>query len=130
MSEAQENKPVAAAGKMASSTGLDENLAGALSYFLTFITGFIFLLIEKDNKFVKFHAMQSIIFGVIFAVVGVGIWFLQILMPSPLDVFFTLVQCAFSVGGFVLWIVLMYKAYSGEMYKLPMIGDMAENQVK
>ena len=102
-----------------SSTGLDENLAGLLTYVLGFITGIIFLVIEKDSKFVKFHAWQSIItFGALFVlsiVLGIlpVIKHLVFLMP---------------LVNLVLWILLMYKAYQGEMYKLPMIGDLAEKQ--
>lgn len=99
------------------STGLTENVAGLLSYILGFITGIIFLLIEKENKFVRFHAMQSTIFS------G-GIFVLQIvLMMVP---FLAMISSLVGLAGLILAIFLMYKAYQGEKYKLPVIGDLAE----
>jgi uncharacterized membrane protein len=102
------------------STGLDDNIAGLLSYLFGWITGLIFFLIEKDSKFVRFHAMQSIIvFGtftvasIIFGLIPIIGWFLQI---------------ALSILAFILWIILMVKAYQGEKYKLPWAGDIADKQ--
>jgi uncharacterized membrane protein len=99
-----------------SGTGLPRNTAAALAYVLGWLTGIIFLLIEKD-KFVRFHAMQSIItFGLltVFSFVPVIGWIL-----SPLVM----------IVGFILWLVLIFKAYQGEEFKLPWIGDFAQNQV-
>jgi len=93
-----------------SSTGLEENVAGLLCYVAGWITGLIFFLIEKDSQFVKFHAMQSIItFGacVILGFIPVIGWIIWIL-------------------ALVLWILLMVKAYQGQKFKLPLIGDLAE----
>jgi uncharacterized membrane protein len=93
-----------------SSTGLEENVAGLLCYVVGWITGLIFFLIEKDSKFVKFHAMQSIItFGActILSFIPIVNWFIGIV-------------------ALVLWILLMIKAYQGEKFKLPVIGDLAE----
>jgi len=100
------------------SSGMQPNVAALLSYLLGFITGIIFYLIEKDNKFVRFHAMQSIvtfgalfILGFILAVIPVIGWGL---MP------------VLWVVQVVLWILLMIKAYQGELFKLPIVGDIAE----
>ncbi len=93
-----------------SSTGMEENVAALLSYVAGWITGLIFFLIEKDSKFVKFHAMQSIItFGAcaILSFVPFLNWVIWIL-------------------ALVLWIILMVKAYQGQKFKLPVIGDLAE----
>lgn len=93
-----------------SSTGLEENVAGLLCYVAGWITGLIFFLIEKDSKFVKFHSMQSIItFGA--ATILSWIPFLNFLI---------------IIIATVLWILLMIKAYQGEKFKLPYIGDLAE----
>ncbi|OGW82387.1 MAG: hypothetical protein A3C47_02375 [Omnitrophica bacterium RIFCSPHIGHO2_02_FULL_51_18] len=101
-----------------SSTGMEPNVAALLSYLVGFITGIIFYVIEKENKFVKFHAMQSIlVFGFLFAL-GVVLAFIPVVGWPLLPVVY-LVQL-------VLWIVLMVKAYQGEYFKLPVIGDMAE----
>ena len=99
--------------------GLDENVASALSYVLGWLTGIIFFLMEKDNKMVKFHAMQSIItfLGLTILVYLLG-WFLWIFVPI------------IELIALILWIVLIIKAYQGEKFKLPVIGDIAEGQVK
>jgi len=104
------------------STGLDANVAGLLCYVLGWISGLVFILIEKENKFVRFHAMQSIIvFGTITAA---SIVFRLIpFIGYVLNVLLSLL-------ALVLWIVLMVKAYQETMYKLPWAGNLAEKQVK
>ncbi len=93
-----------------SSTGMEENVAGLLCYVAGWITGLIFFLIEKDSKFVKFHAMQSII---TFVAVVILCW-----IPF--------VNIIVGILALVLWILLMVKVYQGEKFKLPVIGDLAE----
>ena len=103
------------------STGLEANVAGLLCYVLGWISGLVFILIEKENKFVRFHAIQSIIvFGVLSVASIVFRWipFLNLVI-IPL----------IGLLGLVLWIVLMVKAYQGEKYKLPWAGNLAEKQV-
>lgn len=105
---------------MAESKG-NENLMAAASYLLGFVTGIIFLLLEKQSKFVRFHAMQStILFGGIF-VANIALGFIPILG--------WIVGLLLSLAAFVLWIVLMWKAFQGEMYKVPKVGDIAEKQL-
>lgn len=100
----------------------NQNLLAALTYLLGFITGIIFLLLEKKNKFIRFHAMQSTItFGGIF-VINIILGFIPILG--------WIVGILLSLVSFILWIVLMVKAYQGEHFKLPYIGDLAEQQLK
>lgn len=103
------------------SSGLEQNVAGLLCYVLGFITGIVFLVLEKDNKFVRFHAFQSIfvsvalfIINTVLAIIPIIGWILQPLV---------------GLLGLVLWVFLLYKAYSGEKFKLPFIGDLAEKQV-
>ncbi|MSQ55390.1 MAG: DUF4870 domain-containing protein [Betaproteobacteria bacterium] len=114
----EETKPVEG-GK--TSSGMDQNLAGLLCYLAGWITGLVFFLIEKENKYVRFHAMQSIItFGglaVLFMVLG----FIPILGWMLIPVV--------ALLHLVLWILLMVKAYQGQMFKLPIIGEMAEKQI-
>ncbi len=96
------------------STGLAENVAGLLCYVLGWISGLVFLLIEKDNKFVRFHSRQSIIvFGILSLASIILSW-----VPF--------VGWLIWVLGLVLWIVLMVKAFQGELYKLPWAGNLAE----
>src|SRR5678809_492310 len=66
------SQPPVQAGK--SSTGLDENIAALLSYVFGWVSGLIFFLIEKESRLVRFHAMQSILFNVLIAVVGIVLW--------------------------------------------------------
>jgi len=103
-----------------SSTGLDENVAGLLCYVLGWVSGLVFVLLEQKSKFVRFHAIQSIyVFGVL-TVAGIVLgWF-----PFIGVVFSGL----FGVLGFVLWIILMIKAYQGAKFKLPWAGDLAEKR--
>ncbi len=94
---------------------------GAAAYLLGPITGIAFLLIEKDNKFVRFHAMQStILFGALF-VINLGLGFVPLLG--------WLAGLVLSMAAFVLWIVLMWKAFNGEEYELPYVGKIARDQV-
>lgn len=116
------------------STGIQANVAGLLSYVLGWITGLIFFLIEKENKFVRFHALQSIItfgglcvlgiaisvFVGIFAAMGAGF-----LVPV-----LSLINGLLGILGLILWILLMIKAYQGEKFKLPIAGDIAEKNVE
>jgi uncharacterized membrane protein len=104
------------------STGLQQNVAGLLCYVLGWITGIIFLVIEKDNKFVRFHAVQSIVvfgaitvFDIIFGWIPIIGWVIAWIV---------------GVAAFILWIVFMVKAYQGQMFKLPVAGNIAEQYSK
>ncbi|MFQ5800264.1 MAG: DUF4870 domain-containing protein [Candidatus Hydrothermarchaeales archaeon] len=111
------------------SIGLEENIAGLLCYLLGLITGIVFYVIEKDNKFVRFHAVQSIlVFGAILVISWVVIPIVAFIpiLGAMVGVLLSLVV---SLGSLVLWILLMYKAYSGEKYKVPVVGDLAEKYV-
>ncbi|MNP14385.1 Chloroplast import component protein (Tic20) [compost metagenome] len=103
-----------------SSTGLDPKVAGLLCYVLSFVSGIVFLVIEKQSKFVKFHALQSIVvFGtltvlnIILAYIPIIGWIASLII-TPLS--------------FILWIVLMLMALQGKTFKLPIAGDIAEKQ--
>jgi len=107
-----------------STTSLEPNVAGLLCYVLGWITGLVFILIEKENKFVRFHAMQSIVTFGAFCVLWIPFSIL-----SQLDILRALFGVLYAITGilaFVLWIVLMVKAYQGERFKLPIAGDIAE----
>ncbi|MGH9882535.1 MAG: DUF4870 domain-containing protein [Pyrinomonadaceae bacterium] len=130
-----QNPPPGAAGK--SSTGLDENIAALLSYIFGWVSGLIFFLIEKGNRLVRFHAMQSILFNVFIIVVCIVLWVVTIiifLIASQLPGFLstlvglisTLIWLGFSLAVLLAWIMCLVKSYQGQYYKLPIIGDMAE----
>jgi len=112
--EAEQKQQMTAGG---STTGLEPNVAGLLCYLGVWITGIVFLVIEQKNKFVRFHALQSIVtFG-------------ALTMASALLGWIPLVGGFFSavigILALVLWIVLMVKAYQGELYKVPVAGHVA-----
>lgn len=101
----------------------EPNVSAALAYLISPITGIVFFLIEKDNKFVRFHAMQSILFGVAsylaYAISSALVVVLIGILLIPLV----------TVAIFVLWLLLMWKAYQGQEYELPVIGKIAKQQV-
>ena len=103
------------------STGIQENVEGLLCYLGGWITGIIFFIIEKENKIVRFHAVQSIAISVVLMVV----YFILGLIP----IIGWIIMPFVGIASFILWIILMLKAYQGKMYKLPVIGDFAEKQV-
>jgi len=107
--------------KQKSSTGLDENVAGFLCYLFGFITGIVFLVVEKKSSFVKFHAMQSIITFLSLFVISLIIGMIPIigLLVYPIWIL-----------SLILWLLLMIKALRGERYSLPIVGKMAEEKVK
>lgn len=124
------------ASNAAPTAGMEENVAGLLAYIFGWITGLIFLLIDK-RPFVKFHAAQSIALNIAFLAVWFAFWivsfFLTIVTAAlhfPIGFlsvfFFPVIMLAFLV----IWIFVMYKAYSHEKYKLPIIGNLVEGMVK
>jgi uncharacterized membrane protein len=106
------------------SMGMQPNVEAGLSYVFGWITGLIFFLVEKQNRFVRFHAMQSILFF------G-GITVIDIILNvignfGFLGLFTFLVSSAVGLIGFVGWIVLLINGFQGKYFKLPIIGDYAE----
>ena len=117
----------AAAAPSAAASGMADNVAGMLAY-VTFIPAIIFLVTPPYNqsRFVRFHSYQSIFFCVaVFAIQVV----LSILTVVPLLIFITgPLHLLVALGALVLWIILLLKANQGQMFKLPVIGDLAEKQ--
>jgi len=115
-----------------SSTGLDANLAAALSYLVGFITGIIFLVVEKDSRFVRFHAAQSITVGVALIVLSIALSILGTVLAF-IPVLGWIVALLLSLGlgllGFVLWLMLMWKAYNGAEWEAPIAGPFARKMV-
>lgn len=110
---------------MAEKTVNDENLMGAIAYLLGPITGIVLLVTQKKSQFVRFHAMQStVVFG--------GLWLLYIVLgivPILGWIIAVLISPLFMLGSFVLWIFLMWKAFNGEKFRLPYLGEVAEKQL-
>lgn len=104
-------------------SGLDENVAGALTYALGWITGLFFVLTESSNKFVRFHAFQSLmLFG------GLSVAWLVSMSIPPIG--WVLAFLVIPVVSAVLWLLLMLKAYQGERYKVPVVGEAAESRTR
>ena len=101
-------------------SGITDNVAAALSYI--WIVGLIFLLIEpyNKNKFLRFHCFQSLFYLLACIVVSIVLGFIPLLG--------IIVGMLLGLGEFVLWLVLLLKAYQGQKFKLPFIGDLAEQQ--
>jgi uncharacterized membrane protein len=118
-----------AAGPAASSSPIDDNLAAALCYLLGLLTGIVFLVIEpyNRNREIRFHAFQSIFLSAGFFVASIAVMILSSI-PFLGWVIALLFLPALYVAGFVLWIMLMIKAYNRERWVLPVIGPMAEKQ--
>ena len=125
-----------------SSTGLAPNVAGALSYI--WIVGLIFFFIEKENKFIRFHGMQSVLYGVLWIVVMIVLVILSAIVTVIGGVASAAAGDAGGLIGLLLWLISMIvwlflplvwvigliicaiKAYQGKAFKLPIIGNMAE----
>jgi uncharacterized membrane protein len=107
--------------KEKSSTGLDENIAGFFCYLLGFITGIVFLVVEKKSSFVKFHAKQSTITFLGLFVISTVLGMIPIigLLAYPIWIL-----------SLILWLLLMIKALKGERYMLPIVGKMAEEKTR
>lgn len=111
-----------------SSTGLADNLAGALAYVLGPISAIFFLVVEKQSRFVRFHAMQSLLVGVALIILNFALNILHaILARIPLIGWLMSLGLALVVGlaSLVLWLALMYAAYRGQEWELPVIGREA-----
>lgn len=129
-----EATPVKTAGKSPeTSTGLAPNIAGLLCYIGGWISGIVFLVIEKKSKFVKFHAWQSIMTFGILSVAQIVIS--RILAAIGAVTFsFGLIAVAGVLSTIIwvlttiLWIILMIQAWNGKMWKLPGVGNWAEKQ--
>lgn len=118
----------------AAAAGMTDNVAGLLCYAFGLITGILFLVIEpyNKNKFIRFHAFQSIFFCV--AVIGLEIVYgilsgiMLAALPWSIWWLWHLVSLVFWFAIMGGWIFLMVKAYQGQRFKLPVIGDLAEKQ--
>jgi uncharacterized membrane protein len=109
-------------------TGLAPNVAGALAYLLGPITGILLLVMEKENRFVRFHAMQSTVLCVAWIIISIGLSFL-VSVPVLGWIVGILLSFVMTLAGFILWLVLMWKAFQGEEWELPIVGPFARKQL-
>lgn len=124
--------PKESSTKSSGGTGLQPNVAAVLAYLFGWLGGLIFFLIEKDNKFVRFAAMQSILLNV----AGVAIYFVLMFVSVALGtvtggfgVLSIFLMPLVWIGYLIIWIMLMVKAYNNEEWELPVIGGIARNAV-
>ena len=112
----------------ATSTGLAPNLAGALAYILGPITGVVFLVLEKENRFVRFHAAQSITVGILMVALSIGLSILSTVLafiPILGWILALLLALVLGFGTFVLWLLLMWRAWQGKEWETPIAGPLA-----
>ena len=118
-----------------SSTGLEANVAGALCYFLGLLSGLIFWVVEAQSRFVRFHAMQSMLVSVVWIailIVYMALWNVFYALPVVgliAGLLGTIGYFAIVLGWVGLWLYCMFKAFQGERFKLPYLGEFAEKQV-
>lgn len=116
----------------AAGTGMASNVAGALAY-VTLIPAILFIVLEqfKSDKFVRFHAFQSLFFQIAWIVLIIGMTIVGAILafiPVLGWILDLLLWLAIGLGGFVCWVFLVFKAYSNEKFQLPVIGKFAEEQ--
>jgi uncharacterized membrane protein len=123
-----------------SAIGLDANVAAALGYIIS-VLGLISFIIEKDNKFVKFHGIQSVLYsvgiGAVFTVVWIVLIVFGVVLSAISDVLGALMWIINGLLFFAFFLAMLgglifaaYKAYQGQMFKLPIVGNIAEKIVK
>lgn len=113
--------------------GMADNMAAALCYLLGVLTGILFLVLEpySRNKTIRFHAFQSIFVWVGALAAWIAVTIISIILsPIPFAGFMISVVLHFGLGLglFILWLMLMYKAYNNERWVLPVVGPLAEKQ--
>jgi uncharacterized membrane protein len=122
--------PSSGGGKPPTS-GLEPNVASLLCYLCGWLSGLIFILIEKDNKTVKFHAWHSLFLNLGFFALYVALTIVSAILSQiapVLGMLFGLIMLVLNLGFLVLWIILMIKAFQGSRLTLPVITEMAQKQ--
>jgi uncharacterized membrane protein len=109
---------------------LRANVAGALCYLVGFVTGILFLLLEpyRHDRFIRFHAWQSIFLSIAWAVLDVTLHILLSALPWTLRHLTATISSLVSLALFLIVLLTMFKAYRNEQFKLPVIGDLAQRQ--
>lgn len=126
--------PASVSGTPSGSTGLPSNVAAALAC-IPLIGGIIFFVLEKHDQFVRFYAMQSIIFGgawVIFVIIWKVLFGVLAFIPAIgwiFAVILWLIWAIWNIGAVIIWIIAMIKAFSGVRWDIPYVGPMARNQI-
>jgi uncharacterized membrane protein len=112
----------------ASTSGLAPNVAAALAYSLGIITGAIFLMIERENRFVRYHAAQSVAVTIVLTVASIGLSILStalVFVPILGWIVAALMSVVLMFAVFVLWVLLMWRAYQGREWEVPIAAGIA-----
>ncbi|OGP13732.1 MAG: hypothetical protein A3I75_01910 [Deltaproteobacteria bacterium RIFCSPLOWO2_02_FULL_50_16] len=118
-------------GSPSQGSGLSPNIASLLCYICMPITSIIFMLVEKENKDVQFHAWQATAFGVGYIIVVVALEIFSVLLGAIVGFLGVIIGLFVPIVGilaFITWIICMVKAYQGERWKIPYVGDFAANK--
>ena len=111
-------------------SGMDPKIAGLLAYIVPPITGIVFLLIEKANPVVRWHAAQSTVFGVawiaLWVIFTVLSMILSMVLPILGSIISLLIWLVIFIGGFVLWVICLIKGYSGTIWRMPFVAQFAD----
>jgi uncharacterized membrane protein len=126
---------IVATSSPVASAGLTSNAAAALTYILGLITGVVFLVLEpyKRDPFVRFHAMQSILFcaaAIVFSIAMSIVWGILFSISTSLIFVVMPLRLVIALGLFLFWLFVMYQAYSRREYRIPIIGAIAAKQVE
>ena len=118
-------------GTTVTARGISANLAGALCYLAGFVSAVLFLALDpyRHDRFVRFHAFQSIFFSVAWIVLSIALRMLESLLPWTLARLVAMLSMFVSLALFCVALWLMYRTYNKELFKLPILGDLAEKQV-
>lgn len=125
-------KPTVAPQTAEAGSAMQPNVASALCYLGGLLTGVIFLALEpyKRSQSIRFHAFQSIFLNVVWVVLYIGVGLVFDILPGVMWSLNVMFHSLLSLVVFLIYLFLMYKAYSGECFKLPVIGDLAERQAQ
>ena len=124
-SESSPTRSPASAG-----AGLQANVAGLLCYLAGFVTGIVFLVVDpyKRSPFIRFHAFQAIFLSIAWFAAYFAVGILSAILPYTLWGLIWVLRSVLGLGFLLLWLLLMYKAYNHEQFKLPVIGELAAKQ--
>lgn len=112
-----------------SSSGLDPRLAGLLAYLIPPLTGIIFLLVEKSDRTVRWHAAQSTVFGIVWIILWFALTIVATVISAVVPFFGLLawpIWVVVWIGGLILWVVCLIKGYSGEVWRMPVLAEYAD----